>query len=379
MQFRTLSLSFLPFAALVTSLAPVSGQTLTGETFISTTLQVVGNCSDPIKFGMSFSAGGIASAPVPGTFSESGSFVFNQGDVFFDASFNIQPQNVKGTKRFDPTLPVSIKCIENLVDVEGYVRYDTDTGDQGIATVRIFGSRVNTSDSYTGVFEETFVSAANMRPAAVFLSPAAAENPVGTSHTVTAMVVNELGQPVSGVTVNFTVSGSVNTTGSCTTDANGECSFTYQGPQFPGADIITAEAEGVRSQPATKVWFLPASTPGQVTGGGHILHNLSITGVSFGFTAQNDTLGGNPKGGGMVVDHTANTKIKLLDVTTLIVAGTHATFFGNAEINGAATRYRIDVDDLAEPGRFTDTFKIQTDSGYVAGGVLTGGNIQIHK
>jgi hypothetical protein len=39
---------------------------------------------------------------------------------------------------------------------------------------------------------------------------------------------------------------------------------------------------------------------------------------------------------------------------------------------------RIDVDDLGEPGNF-DTFRIQTDSGYSAGGTLAGGNIQIHK
>ena len=63
----------------------------------------------------------------------------------------------------------------------------------------------------------------------------------------------------------------------------------------------------------------------------------------------------------------------------LVVAGTHATFSGNAEINGAPTMYHIDVDDLGEPGTLRDTFKIVTDSGYSAAGVLTGGNIQIHK
>ncbi len=59
-------------------------------------------------------------------------------------------------------------------------------------------------------------------------------------------------------------------------------------------------------------------------------------------------------------------------------AGTHATFFGNATVNGVAT-YRIDVDDLAEPGAGRDTFKIQTANGYTVGGVLLRGNIQVHK
>jgi hypothetical protein len=48
-------------------------------------------------------------------------------------------------------------------------------------------------------------------------------------------------------------------------------------------------------------------------------------------------------------------------------------------LNGAATTYRIDVDDLAEPGRNRDTFRIQLATGYAASGTLTGGNIQIHQ
>jgi hypothetical protein len=42
------------------------------------------------------------------------------------------------------------------------------------------------------------------------------------------------------------------------------------------------------------------------------------------------------------------------------VSGTHAAIFGNASVNGTATTYRIDVDDLAEPRGGSDTFKIQT-------------------
>jgi hypothetical protein len=57
---------------------------------------------------------------------------------------------------------------------------------------------------------------------------------------------------------------------------------------------------------------------------------------------------------------------------------THATFFGHATVNGVATDYRIDVDDLREPGAGWDTFKIQTASGYTANGLLATGNIQIH-
>ena len=47
-------------------------------------------------------------------------------------------------------------------------------------------------------------------------------------------------------------------------------------------------------------------------------------------------------------------------------------------MNGVATRYTVVVQDNSEPSRGTDTFTIQTDSGYAAGGPVTGGNIQVH-
>ena len=75
------------------------------------------------------------------------------------------------------------------------------------------------------------------------LDPATATNPVGTSHTVTATVEDAFGNPVPDIVVRFTVSGSVNTTGNCTTEADGQCDFTYTGPTLPGADTITAYAD----------------------------------------------------------------------------------------------------------------------------------------
>lgn len=217
------------------------------------------------------------------------------------------------------------------------------------------------------------------------LSPAAATNDVGTRHTVTATVVSfsDPGQTLAGVTVYFTVTGSVTTSGQCTTGADGQCSFTYTGPTFPGADLIRAyadadedgqrdaeEVEGI----ATKAWVLPASTQGQVTGGGHA---GGAGEVAFGFNAQSGSNG--PKGRCNVIDRTTLLHVKCLDVVTLVVTATHATIYGNAEVNGQRTQYRIDVDDLGEPGAGRDTFTIQTDSGYVGGGVLTQGNVQIHR
>ncbi len=219
-------------------------------------------------------------------------------------------------------------------------------------------------------------------------------NPVGTSHTVTATVKDASGQPAQGVTVRFNVQGSsAPASGTCTTDANGQCSFTYQGPQLPGADIIRAFADtnndgdqdvGEPMGEATKAWVAPVSTPGQVTGGGQILNAAGNDKIAFGFNAKSDPDTGKLLGNCTVVDPATDTMIKCVDVVSLVQAGTHATLFGNATIKVGQgqemqTTYRIDVDDLAEPGKDQDTFKIQTDNGYTAGGVLTQGNIQVHQ
>jgi len=118
------------------------------------------------------------------------------------------------------------------------------------------------------------------------------------------------------------------------------------------------------------------STPGKVTGGGNIVPLDRNTGMTFGFNAQNTDNG--MKGAGTVIDHIAGVKVKILEVQTFVISGTHATFTGTAEVNGVEEKFRIDVDDLGEPGGGLDSFRIVTDS-YGGGGTLSGGNIQIHK
>lgn len=202
---------------------------------------------------------------------------------------------------------------------------------------------------------------------------------------MTATVLTATGQPVQSITVYFSVEGSVSAAGACSTDGNGQCSFTYQGPALPGADLIRAFADSDNDRvqdpdepggEATKVWILPASTPGQVTGGGQAMKGAVIDGIVFGFNAR--SVAGVIDGHCNIVDRTTRAHIECLDVTALVQTPTHATFFGNASIDGALTTYRIDVDDLAEPGSLRDTFVIQTASGYTAGGLVTRGNVQIH-
>lgn len=230
---------------------------------------------------------------------------------------------------------------------------------------------------------DVFISICRPSATAIALDPVAATNEVGTNHTVTA-TVTDLGQPLAGVVVRFSVAGSVTAAGSCTTDALGQCSFTYTGPALPGADLIAAyadddgDAEQDVTEPvaaATKAWTMTAAAFGHVTGGGHVLTMTGTGDVAFGFDAKRD--GVLFHGHCNVVDRLADVRVKCLDVTSLVVVGTHATFRGNATVNGVATTYVIDVDDLGDPGADHDTFRLVTPE-YETGGVLTQGNIQIH-
>ncbi|HJU42907.1 MAG TPA: post-COAP-1 domain-containing protein [Vicinamibacterales bacterium] len=399
--------SVVPTLAVVISLATVpvaaeaSHTTLTGEvlqgTVTSVQRQSCAANNQPPHFV--FTVEGVAAGPYPGTFVEKVDWNWGRNPAFI-STFVIQsvdadgaPITITGEKRGFLSGSCFIVPDPAPVNGTGTVTYTANINGQTDTGVSQVSFTIDASRR--GVFNETFTS--TLQPAVVILSPSTDVNPVGTPHTVTATAFRG-GRPAAGVTVEFTVTGSVDETGFCTTDATGSCTFTYNGPDFPGVDTITGCPEDDLAGPgscgrATKVWVLPASTPGQVTGGGGILHGLTIDGVRFGFNAQLGDDGLTPKGRGNVIDHTADIHIKLLDVTTLVVAGTHATFFGNADFNGTHVQYRVDVDDLGEgqdsrvflPGSENnrgvslDTFKIQTDHGYVAFGPLTQGNIQIHR
>jgi hypothetical protein len=381
---------------------------------------------------------GIASGPYPGTFTEDGTlsigpqtgvgagrFGFQLGPVLaFDATFAIDSPlgGVTGTKhRIAPVSSSPFPLVQDAryaantgmcttftgasvlgrdnasgfaIAARGTLHYDatitTATGtaqDHGLAFVEAVEatSQSGISSAGTGGAKEVFpISDLTPAPPVVTVSPPAATNPVGTTHTVTATVLTAGLVPMQGVTVRFAVSGSTNVTGSCTTDATGRCSFTYAGPQLPGADTIVAYADlnrngvedpGETEATAVKAWVVPASTPGQVTGGGQIVPVARAEEVSFGLEAKN---GSKLAATCSVVDRALDVHVKCLDATALVQSPTHATFFGNATVNGIATTYRIDVDDLGQPGAGKDTFQIQTASGYTTGGVLARGDVQIH-
>jgi hypothetical protein len=381
---------------------------------------------------------GVASGPFPGTFVEDGTltigpqtgigagrFGFQLGPVLsFDATFTIDSVagTATGTKHLITPVAsspfplvqdaryadssgmcttfsgLSVLGLDNAsgfaIDVRATLHYEATittpagtTQDRGLSFVEAVEATAaaGISSAGTGGAKEIFpLSELTPAPPVVTVSPPAATNPVGTSHTVTATVLTAALVPLQGVTVRFTVAGSTSAAGSCTTGAAGQCSFTYAGPLLPGADTILAypdlngngvEDPGETEASAVKAWVLPASTRGQVTGGGQIVPAAGTEEVSFGLEARS---GAKLLATCSVVDRAAGVHVKCVDATALVQSPTHATFFGSGTVDGVPTSYRIDVDDLGNPGAGRDTFKLQTGTGYAVAGVLARGDVQIH-
>lgn len=241
---------------------------------------------------------------------------------------------------------------------------------------------VRTEDN-AGNWSDPVATTLTVYPAAtnLTLTPTNGVGTVGDQTTFTATATDDQNYPVAGVTVKYAVSGSVTTSGSCPTDDNGQCTFTYTGPQLPGADQISAYADnntsnqqdqGEPTATATMSWQLPSNTQGQVTGAG-IAPNADGSGkIAFGFLATNN--GSNTTGECVVVDPSTKTIIHCTDANVLVVNDNQAVIFGDAKINGVDTTYRIDVQGNS-PG--SDSFTIVTDTGYSAGGTVSAGTIRV--
>jgi hypothetical protein len=239
-------------------------------------------------------------------------------------------------------------------------------------------------------------------PAVLTLTPTTATNPVGTQHTVTATVLDDCGNPVPGVMVDFSVTPSVvfenpsPSSGTGTTDINGMATFTY-GVSFPGTDTISAVVEGGVAAPiqmggasttletgnprgeATKIWTPPVSTAmceADITGGGWFIDDFGVR-ANFGGNAMSDStdaLSGQE-------EFQQSFNVHSIKITAIVCDGlrTEASIFGEATINGSGDYvFEIDVTDAGSPGT-NDTYGIKLSNGYYSGQhMLMGGNITIH-
>jgi hypothetical protein len=96
--------------------------------------------------------------------------------------------------------------------------------------------------------DNIFFAALSLRSAAavvgegIVLGPTQSSGEVGTSHTVTATLQDDLGRPVANRAVSFSVLSGPNAgrSGSAVTDSTGRASFTYAGTGGPGRDSIRA-------------------------------------------------------------------------------------------------------------------------------------------
>lgn len=87
----------------------------------------------------------------------------------------------------------------------------------------------------------------------IVLTPDSGSSALGDAYTVSAAVRDIFGQGVSGVALDFTVSGANSVTGQASTGADGKAQFTYSGVN-PGLDNIVASTFGAASNGVTDTW-----------------------------------------------------------------------------------------------------------------------------
>jgi hypothetical protein len=226
---------------------------------------------------------------------------------------------------------------------------------------------------------DAFVSKLNAvpgPPASLTLAPGTATNTLGDGgHCVTATLADAAGEPTPGVTVSFTVTGATSTSGSQTTDADGEATFCYQGPELPGTDQITAAVEpDGPSDTATKTWVLPPSSEDcKVNAEGRI---RTQNGDRADFNVEAKTKNSASVNGRArytdrgPVDH-IEINVKAFDA--LVCDGRDATIFGHQ----GSVSFRIEVSDRGRNGR-QDRFRIVTVQGYDSGQQsLVRGNVKV--
>jgi hypothetical protein len=159
---------------------------------------------------------------------------------------------VTGTNPQDPTSA-------GTTDDNGQVTFTFSGAAAGTDTVTAFADFNDNDTRDTGELSDS-AQATWSAAATVTLSPSSLTMATGTALEITATVKDENGDPIQGVTVNYSIAGANPTSGSATTDANGEVTFTDTGAHA-GTDTVHATVSGVSTPAsATIKWFSgPAS------------------------------------------------------------------------------------------------------------------------
>ncbi len=185
------------------------------------------------------------------------------------------------------------------------------------------------------------------------LTPTTAENPVGTTHTVTATVTNPDDTPRTGVLVSFVVTGANSgaagtcAPASCETDGAGEVDFTYTGAN-PGDDTVNASITvdgSTQTATAAKTWVVPTGTEGPF-GDPTCSNGVDDDGDGLTDAADPDCAGGPPPSGkcfGQTPTITGNGVVNGTPGDDVILTG-----------SGADTVRGLGGDDLICTGRGDD-------------------------
>jgi len=182
---------------------------------------------------------------------------------FFDTS-DIGPNGSSWVGHCDqsgivPEIDATIDGVPNTFTDSGQV---LNTGGIDLASCP---NGTNESEQWTSV------GSAPCPGATLSLAPPSQNVPVGSPATVTATLQNSCGTGLQGAPITFTVQSGPNagTTGTVTTDVNGQASFTYTGT-VPGTDTIVATttnpAGTITSNTVNVVWQKAASQLA-ITGG----------------------------------------------------------------------------------------------------------------
>jgi RHS repeat-associated protein len=155
-----------------------------------------------------------------------------------------------------------------------YMAPDSITSQQNVTVTATSQADTTKSASATVTLSPSLVANDTLT-----LSPSSAGPDVAnTPQTLTCLLNDVNGNPISGVNVQFAVTGVNAMAGSATTDATGKAAFTYIGNKV-GTDTVQASYSGFVSNTSTVIWV----TPVQITSESTISAQFFLSDGSGGF------------------------------------------------------------------------------------------------
>ncbi|HLJ86073.1 MAG TPA: RHS repeat-associated core domain-containing protein [Candidatus Angelobacter sp.] len=236
----------------------------------------------------------------------------------------------------------------------------------------------STQNSY-GPLSSSTVTTVTSQNILTLAPPNVGPDVTGTTQAMTAVVKGPAGTPISGVTVQFVVTGANSKTGNAITDATGTATFTYTGVNS-GTDSVVASSGGLVSNSATVTWLIPIQNVSTSTifgrfftsdGSGGFDTSPTVTPV---FSQTFPTINFNPPGGTIPGDTSGVGEFTrpFTDVTTDLNGNFTGTIVaqGNGLQAGVGTLFQFQavftsVFTVAGPGDVTFTFF--SDDGFMFG------------